>query len=283
MIKVPKTVSTRIIRETEKYSKILAEAKDRDINEADTVVIVSDILSDVFGYDKYAEITREFVIKHTYCDLAIKIGKEVKFLIEVKPIGFVLQSKHLKQVLDYAANHGVDWAILTNGVIWDVYKIIYERPIGADFVCGINLLEMDFHKEADQEQLFILCKEGLNKDAIREFSEYRGIVNRFYIGAVVLGDKIVDDIKRELKKIVPGIKVDSIEIESILKNEVLKRDIVEGDEANQALAKYKKLSRKVARQKSPAGKAEDDEMIAEDDGKIDEVIIESSNIKVDPV
>ncbi|OGF58353.1 MAG: hypothetical protein A2Y62_18620 [Candidatus Fischerbacteria bacterium RBG_13_37_8] len=270
-MKIPKTIAARIIRETAKYSKILTEAKDRDVNEADTVVIVCDILSDIFGYDKYAEVTREFAIKHTYCDLAIQVGKEIKFLIEVKPVGFALQSKHLKQVIDYAANHGVDWAVLTNGVIWEVYKVKFERPLDVDFVCGINLLEMDPHKETDQEQLFILCKEGLRRDAIREFSEYRGIVNKFYIGTVVLGDRIVDDIKKELKKIVPGIKVDSAEIESILKNEVLKRDIVEGDEASQALAKYKKLTRKVAQKKSPEEKTEISETIAED-----------SNLQVDP-
>jgi hypothetical protein len=44
--------------------------KDRDVSEADTVTIVKDLLAEVFGYDKYAELTGEFAIRGTYCDLA---------------------------------------------------------------------------------------------------------------------------------------------------------------------------------------------------------------------
>jgi hypothetical protein len=32
-------------------------------------MIVSDMLADVFGYDKYNEITRELCVRGTYCDL----------------------------------------------------------------------------------------------------------------------------------------------------------------------------------------------------------------------
>ena len=37
-------------------------------------MIVADILSEIFGYDKYNEVTSEYAIKGTYCDLAIKLA-----------------------------------------------------------------------------------------------------------------------------------------------------------------------------------------------------------------
>jgi hypothetical protein len=56
----------------EGFQPVLAKARDKDINESDTVTIIVDVLSQVFGYDKYTEITSEVSIKHTFCDLAIK-------------------------------------------------------------------------------------------------------------------------------------------------------------------------------------------------------------------
>ena len=31
--------------------------------------------------------------------------------------------------MDYAANQGCDWVVLTNGTVWKVYKIAFSKPI----------------------------------------------------------------------------------------------------------------------------------------------------------
>ena len=80
MVAIPKKVSERFIKKTNKFQKVLKNASDRDVNEADTVTIISDILYEVFGFDKYSEITSEFAIRGTYCDLAVKIKDDVKYL-----------------------------------------------------------------------------------------------------------------------------------------------------------------------------------------------------------
>ncbi|MBL8751421.1 MAG: type I restriction enzyme HsdR N-terminal domain-containing protein, partial [Planctomycetes bacterium] len=98
-----------------RFAPILTAQRDRDVSESDTVTIVEDLLSDLFGFDKYAEVTSEFAIRSTYCDLAIKIENKLRLLIEVKAIGITLNEKHVKQVVDYAANQGLDWVVLTNG------------------------------------------------------------------------------------------------------------------------------------------------------------------------
>ena len=83
----------------------MTEAKNRDINESDTVVIVADMLADIFGYKKYIEITTEFAIRSTYVDLAVKVGQEVRFLIEAKAVGVALKDFHIKQAIDPKFRH----------------------------------------------------------------------------------------------------------------------------------------------------------------------------------
>ena len=128
MAELPKRITERFSKRVSKYQNVLRIAKDRDVNESDTVSIVTDILADVFGYDKYLEVTSEFAIRGSYCDLAIKVKEKIQFLIEVKAIGIGLKQKHLKQAIDYAANHGVQWVLLTNGEMWKIYKsILWQR------------------------------------------------------------------------------------------------------------------------------------------------------------
>ena len=58
MASVPKKVAERLVAGLKCFQPILAAAKARDVGETDTVTIVKDMLADVFGYDKYAELTR---------------------------------------------------------------------------------------------------------------------------------------------------------------------------------------------------------------------------------
>lgn len=86
-MRISKRFLDRAKQHLRRYQKILKDAQARDVNESDTVVIVSDMLADLFGYDKYSDVTTEFCIRSTFCDVAIKLNGELRFLIEVKSIG----------------------------------------------------------------------------------------------------------------------------------------------------------------------------------------------------
>jgi len=249
MASIPKKAEERLSKTIGKFQNILKLAKDRDINESDTVFIINDILFEVFGYDKHIEITSEYAVKSTYCDLAIKIDNKVQFLIEVKAVGIDLKDNHLRQAIDYGATLGAQWVILTNGIFWQLYKIRFEQPVTYDLVCSFNYLELNSRKIEDKEKLFVLCKEGVLKNAREEFYEKVQSVNRFTVGALILNDEIVNIIRKELKKISPSIKVDADEIKALLESEVLKRDVIEGDDAAKAQSRirrfYSKTSKKV--------------------------------------
>lgn len=249
MTSIPAKVYDRFKDNLARIQKVIDQAKARDINEADTVVIVSDVLSEMFGYDKYNEITREFAIKNNYCDLAVKVDDRLEFLIEVKAIGITLQDKHYQQALDYGANNGTEWIILTNAVVWKVYKIKFEKPISTELVCEFSFSELKPKNSSDMEKLYILCKEGLRRNAIDEFTQHKMVVNRQFIGAIIQSATIVEAIKKELKKINTQIRIDSDEILGIIRNDVLKREILDSPESANALERYNKVIKKIEKKK----------------------------------
>lgn len=245
MAQVPAKVVSRISEGLKRLQPVLESAKSRDVNESDTVTIVVDILSDIFGYNRYSEITREFVIRRTFCDLAVKVENKVCLLIEVKAVGLDLKDHHVKQVVDYAANEGIAWVSLTNGIIWQVYRLSFEQKITPEKVFEINLLSINPRKEAELEPLFLLSCEGIKKSALDEYHVSRQAMSRHTIGALICSEPTLTILRRELKRLAPDAKVSLDEIKQIIATEVLKRDIVEGDQAIEA---QKKVSRMMKRQ-----------------------------------
>lgn len=245
MAKLPVKVSARLSKEVPKFQKILSAAKDRDVNEADTVTIISDMLGTVFGFDKYNEITREFAIQGTYCDLAIKVDGKVEYLIEVKAIGLDLKDNHLRQAINYGAKQGIQWVVLTNGVCWEIYRISVRDKVTHEKMAEFNFLDLRSRKAEDQATLYMLCKGGVSKNLIEELYEHRKSVNKFNIAAVTLS--IAPVIRRELRKLHPGLKVTEDEIIEILETEVLKREVTETEAAKNI---RKSVNRSLARKKA---------------------------------
>lgn len=249
MAAVPKKVAARLIAGLKRYQPILSAAKARDVGEADTVTIIKDMLADVFGYDKYSDVTSEHSIRGTYCDLAIKIDGQLETLIEVKAIGLELKDQHVKQATDYAANQGVDWVLLTNGVTWRVYRIIFAKPIDQELVLEIDFCALNTRAEGDLELLYLWCKEGWQRSVLGEYHTQRQALSRFYVGAMLQTDPVLDVIRRELRRISPDVRIDSDQIRDVLVNEVIKREVLEGEQANEARKKATKAAARSLRAK----------------------------------
>ncbi len=255
MIPVPTKVADRLSSSLKRFQPVLVSARSRDVNESDTSIIVTDMLADMFGYDKYAEITREHAIRGTFCDLAIKIDGELQFLIEVKAIGIELRDAHVKQAIDYAANQGVDWVILTNGINWKAFKVLFGKPIEQELVMDIDLLNLSPRNSA--HILYPLTREGLLKGALPAYHTQQQATNRFFLGAIMLSEPVLDTVRRELRRIAPDVKVRVDEIRSALMSEVLKREVVEGEKAEEARRKVQKVLAKLQRAKRPKENAEE--------------------------
>lgn len=259
MAKIPKRLAERLIAGIKKYQPILAGAKARDVGETDTVTIVKDMLADIFGYDKYSELTSEYAIRGTYCDLAIKLDGKLSTLIEVKAIGLELKESHVKQAVDYAANQGVDWVLLTNGIHWRVYNILFTRPITQELVVEIDFMVLNPKAETDIELLYLWCKEGWQRSALGEFHTQKQALSRFFLGAMILSESVLELVRRELRRVSPDVKIDIEQIKAVLVNEVVKREVMEGEKADEARKKIARSAGKSLRAVKENGEQPDDD------------------------
>lgn len=257
MSSVPGRVSDRLSSGLKKFQPIAQSAKQRDVNESDTVIIVTDMLSELFGYDKYSEITSEFAIRGTFCDLATKLDGHVQCIIEVKAIGTELKENHIKQAVDYAANQGVDWVALTNAAHWKIFKVNFTKPICQELVLEFDVLSLNSKKAEDIECLFLMAKEGFIRSALSEFNTQKQALNRFFIAATILTDPVLDVVRRELRRMSPDVKIDTEQIHAVLVQEVLKRDVIEGDKAEEARKKVSRAANRALKAKSVAAGSDD--------------------------
>ena len=246
-MRINSKVTERISQNLKKFQSILESAKTRDVTEADTVTIIKDMLSDIFGYDKYSEITSEYAIRGTYCDLAIKLDGKVSLLIEAKAIGIELKENHVKQAIDYASNLGIDWVVLTNGIIWNVYHVIFSKPIEKELIVSFDAINLKPRQDKDIETIYLLCKEGWQKSVLSDYKTQQEALSRYTIGALLQSETLIDVLRRELRRISPEIRIEEQSIKDVLINEVIKREVLEGEKAVKALKDVNKAAKNLLR------------------------------------
>lgn len=250
MASIPSKVANRIVAGLKTFQPVVSSAKARDVNESDTVIIITDMLSEIFGYDKYSDITSEHIIRSTYCDLAVKLDGAIQALIEVKAVGLDLKEQYVKQAIDYASDQGVDWVVLTNGSLWRIYNVIFEKPVNMELVTEIDFCALNPKNDRDVELLYLLSKEGWVKSALGDYHTQRQALSRFYIGATVVSEPIVTAIRRQLRQLSPDVRIDVEQIRAVLSQEVIKREVMEGEKADAARKKIARISSSSVRAKT---------------------------------
>ena len=227
-----------------RYQKVLESAKKRDVNESDTSVIVSDILTDVLGYDKYQEVTTELAVPGTFCDLAIKIHGRLQYLIEVKSIGTELKANHLRQAIEYGSREGIEWVLLTNGYVWQAHRIRFEQPIDHDLVFEVDLIDGVTKTSDLLEKLYLVSREAGNASAIDLYWQGKEATSRYVLAQLILSEGVLHVIRRQLRSLFKGTKITPEELATVLQLEVLKRDVLEGVKAEVAAKTVKRAVRR---------------------------------------
>lgn len=251
---IPKKTEERIRSALKRFAPVLQAQRDRDVSEADTVTLVKDLFSELLGFDKYAELTSEHQIRSTFCDLAVRLEDKLRLLVEVKAIGIALNDRHVKQAVDYAANQGVDFVVLTNAIQWRLYQVVFKKPIDSRLITEFDLLSLDAKSDAALELVYLLSREGMLKGAIQEFSERKQATSRFILASLLVNDEdVVNAIRRELRKITDMLVAPET-IVQVLRQEVIKREAFEGEEAAEAervVRRHAKAAARVAKAAVP--------------------------------
>lgn len=208
-----------------KFTKPLKDLVERDANEGDTRLLVTDFLTEGFGYDKYSDLTTEYQVKGDFADYGIRIDKDLVAFLECKRVATKLNMRHLRQVQMYAVNEGIEWIILTNGAEWQVYHLTGGLPVVMDLAFEVNLLG-DTAVAEKVNLLFYLCRESLKRRFIDDLWKTKAASSPKSIANVLMSEPVTKAIKAELRR-QTGQKIEEAQIVSILRDTILRRECFE--------------------------------------------------------
>lgn len=197
---LPKKSQDRIHQSIKKYISTIQVAEKRQCNEADTSNIINDMLGDLFGYDKFFDVTSEYRIRGQFADYGVKQDGKVIFFIEVKSVSINLNENHLFQVTSYAVNEGVEWVVLTNGRVWQLYHIGFGQPIQRDLVLSVDLLDDKLSPREKADLLVYLSKESFKKRVPGSLWSQKVALSAPNIIKILLSEDSIRRLRLQLKK-----------------------------------------------------------------------------------
>lgn len=188
----------KLLNSLKAYRKDFLDGNIKELDESGTRIMINRFLSDVLGYKQLEEIKTEYMIKGTYADYVIQVNKTRHFLVEVKALSFQLSEKHLRQTVNYGANEGIEYALLTNGKNFEFYKIIFEQPISSRLIFAIDLSDAATLKSA-ANHLQHLHKESVVKNLFKPLWNKCEATDPYNIAGIICSDEVLKCIKKLIK------------------------------------------------------------------------------------
>ncbi len=199
--------------EVRRFTKSLIDLVASGADEDKTRNFVSAFLSDGLGYD---DLTTEGTAQGVRVD-----GRLVAY-VEVKRCTQALNMRHLREVQMRAVAAGVEWIILTNSQVWQVYHLTGGLPIIIDRVLEIDLLGDDSagHKT---DGLFHLSKEALRRGLLDELWKAKAATSPRALSEILLSDPLLDALRRELLR-QTGYNGDVVDLARIIRRDVIRTE-----------------------------------------------------------
>jgi len=207
-----------ITAEVNKILPLLMDSLEKKGNESDTRMLLDSILQYVLGYD-FNEIKTEQKIEGRRADYVLSIKDENVIVLEAKKIGMTLRVNQIFQATAYGAYAGIKWVVLTNALVWQLYRISTGEKIEYDLVFTIDLLDGLDRQEA--EYFYLISKDGMSRKNLLEqrWQKIRALSNENIIN-VLLDEEVLTKIRTTLTKRT-GYKVTNEELRKILEENIL--------------------------------------------------------------
>lgn len=180
--------------------------KHEGLDESGTRIMINNLLSDVLGYTELVEIKTEHRIKNQYADYVIQLEEKDKkatkikqhIVIEVKAISLSLSESHIKQAKGYAADEGIDWVLLTNGQQFNLYRVIFEKPLQIKEVISIDLKNDPLAKSA--EELMYLTKKSVSRGHLDKYWEMHQATTPNNLAKYLYKEEMITCLRRMIKR-----------------------------------------------------------------------------------
>lgn len=120
----------------------------------------------------------------------------------------------------YAVNEGVEWMVLTNGHVWQVWHLTAGLPVVLDIALEVDVLGDDSLAQKT-DVLFCLSKEAFKRHLIDDLWQVKAATSASSLRAVITSDMIIDQIRKELRR-QTGHNVEPAELRELLKTSILR-------------------------------------------------------------
>ncbi len=133
-------------------------------NEIRTRTALIDPLLTALGWDVSDPglVTPEYTVGQGRADYALIDGGPRPgsvAIVEAKSLGSSLNESERNQMLNYANPEGINYAILTNGNLWELYDIFKRAPLNERLLLSVEIINTPAHRLA--LQLLLLWRPNL--------------------------------------------------------------------------------------------------------------------------
>lgn len=198
-------------KELREYRKrFLTKKQNLEVDESATRIMVNALLTDVLGYAELDDIKTEFNIRGIYADYVIQLARKKHMVIEVKSIQLNLTGNHLRQAVGYAADEGIEWALLTNGRQLKLYRVIVEKTVSKHLVFNYDLADLSTLKKAAAD-ISYLSKKCVQKGELDDYWKRFDALTPANVVKAIYTEDVIRAIRLRVKKNC-GMNFDQAEI-----------------------------------------------------------------------
>jgi hypothetical protein len=224
MLKVNDAIRSRILDGLKKYSRIVAQARQRGMSDRDTADIVRAMLGDTLGYDPFFEVTAEVSVRGSQADFAVLDGERLLFLVCVKSIRNTPNATHLLRLSGTSTPAYAKWVILTNADTWACYRLGVGNDRHPELAFRVSLSD-NTSPEEKATSFFLLSKEGAAQNALDVYWEQSRVLNPGRIASLLLSSETISLLRREIQRN-SNHRIDAQSLHDILVQQVLRPEAV---------------------------------------------------------
>ena len=143
---------------------VLQDGGPRDLNETETRRYAIDPIIEVLGYQSLDHVRREarLSVSGQVVDYLLSAG-QTQVVVEAKRLRVPLGEKEAGQLVGYCAQEGIRWALLSNGMQWQIFDTEVRGNWEAKRIATLDLAaeHRDGHLEDALRPLAFFAREAL--------------------------------------------------------------------------------------------------------------------------
>lgn len=198
---------------------LLRRAAQGSPNESQSRLLLDRILQDVLGYE-LDEIKTEQKIQGRSADYVLAPTGQDTLVIEAKKMGGPLRDKQIFQATSYAAYSGIRWALLTNVLNWQLYRVSTEDKVEATLVFTFDL--QDNLDNDTAYLLMLLSKKGImRRDLLDKLWRKRSALSPESLLATLFNEEVLNKMRAVLMR-ERQCPVSNQEIQDAIEREILR-------------------------------------------------------------